>query len=399
MASLAQLSSSDPASDPARILLVDDDAIHLRILESRLRSHGYRILSVASGQRALEQARLYPPSVILCDWLMEGLDGLDVCRAFKADPNLEAVHFILLTSRSRVEDRVTGLDSGADDFLSKPIDPDELLARVRSGVRQHQANERIKALAEELQRQSQRLDGELAEAASYVKSLLPGEIRGLVSVDSRFVPSHALGGDSYDYFWLDEDHFVIYLADASGHGLAAALPSISVHNQLRSRTLSVDLRDPVAVLRTLNAGFQMDQQQGRYLTMWYGVFRLSTRILRFASAGHPPALLCPADRSLPLRWLRCQGMALGLFDDSTFTVSSVTVAKGSCLLVYSDGLYEVPKISGLMGSLPEFMDLMERHRALLHSDDGLEELFTLIAASTGGAPLIDDYSVIRCIMN
>jgi sigma-B regulation protein RsbU (phosphoserine phosphatase) len=378
---------------------VDDDAIHLRILESRLRSQGYNILSVVSGQRALEQARLCPPSVILCDWLMEGMDGLDVCRAFKADPILEAVHFILLTSRSRVEDRVTGLDSGADDFLSKPVDPDELLARVRSGVRQHQANERIKALAEALQRQNQRLDGELAEAASYVQSLLPGEIRGLVAVDSRFVPSHELGGDSYDYFWLDEDHFVIYLADASGHGLAAALPSISVHNQLRSRTLPVDLRDPEAVLLTLNAGFQMDQHQGRYLTMWYGVFRPSTRLLRFASAGHPPALLCPGDRSLPLRWHRGQGMALGLFEDSTYPVSSVTVAIGSCLLVYSDGLYEVPKVSGLMGSLPEFMDLMERNRALLHSDDGLEGLFALIAASTGGASFIDDYSVIRCIMN
>jgi sigma-B regulation protein RsbU (phosphoserine phosphatase) len=399
MASLAQSSSSEPASEPARILLVDDDAVHLRILESRLRSQGYRILSVVSGQRALEQARLCPPSLILCDWLMEGMDGLDVCRAFKADPDLEAVHFILLTSRSRVEDRVIGLDSGADDFLSKPVDPAELLARVRSGVRQHQANERIKALAEELQRQNQRLDGELAEAASYVQSLLPGEIRGLVSVDSRFVPSHELGGDSFDYFWLDEDHFLIYLADASGHGLAAALPSISVHNQLRSRTLPVDLRDPAAVLVTLNAGFQMDQHQSRYLTMWYGVYRPSTKILCFASAGHPPALLCPADRLLPLRWLRGQGMALGLFEDSTYTVSNVTVAKGSCLLVYSDGLYEVPKISGLMGSLPDFMDLMERNRALLHSDESLEGLFALIALSTGGAPFIDDYSVIRCIMN
>lgn len=393
-----QLSSLEPACEPATILLVDDDRIHSRVLAIRLRTQGYRILSVDSGERALEQARLCPPTVILCDWLMEAMNGLDVCRAFKADPALKASHFILLTSRSRVDDRVTGLDSGADDFLSKPVDPGELLARVRSGIRLHQANQRLKLLAEDVQRQKRRLDEELAEAASYVRSLLPGQIRGPVSVESRFLPSHELGGDSYDYFWLDEDHFVVYLADASGHGLAAAFPSISVHNQLRSRTLPVDLRDPAKVLTALNAAFQMDQHQGRYLTMWYGVFRLSTRTLRFASAGHPPALLCPADWSLPMHWLRGQGTGLGLFEEAMYVSDTVAVGQGSCLLVFSDGVYEVPRTAGLMGSLPEFMRLVEENRALLLSDSGLDVLLNRIAPTTGGALFIDDYSIIKAIL-
>ena len=399
MTPLDQPTSIEPAFEPATILLVDDDRIHSRLLEVHLMTQGYRILSVDSGERALEQARLFPPTVILCDWVMEAMDGLDVCKAFKADPNLEAAHFILLTSRSRIEDRVIGLDCGADDFLSKPVDPDELLARVRSGIRLYQAQERLKVLAEELQRQKRRLDMELAEAASYVKSLLPGVIRGPVSVDSRFVPFQELGGDSYDYFWLDEDHFVMYLADASGHGLAAALPSISVHNQLRSRTLSVDLRDPATVLTTLNAAFQMDQQQGRYLTMWYGVFRLSTRTLRFASAGHPPALLCPGDASLPMHWLKGQGTALGLFEESTFRSDAVVVDPGSCLLVYSDGIYEFIKLSGLIGSLPEFMNLVEGNRMLLQGEDGLNGLLDCIAASTVGATLMDDCSVFKVTLS
>ncbi|MFO0037674.1 MAG: PP2C family protein-serine/threonine phosphatase [Synechococcaceae cyanobacterium] len=393
-----QTSSLQSAFEPATILLVDDDRIHSRLLEIRLKTQGYRILSVDSGERALEQARLFPPTVILCDWVMDDMDGLDVCRAFKADSNLEAGHFILLTTRSRMEDRVIGLDCGADDFLSKPVDPDELLARVRSGIRLYQANERLKVLAEELQKQKLRLDKELAEAASYVKSLLPGEIRGPVTVDSRFVPVHELGGDSYDYFWFDEDHFVIYLADASGHGLAAALPSISVHNQLRSRSLPVDLRDPAQVLTALNAAFQMDQHQGRYLTMWYGVFQLASRTLRFASAGHPPALLCPGDSSLPMHWLRGQGTALGLFDDATFSSDEVAVALGSFLLVYSDGIYEVLKPAGLIGSLPEFMNLVEGNRTLLHGEGGLDGLLGQIAASAVGAEFMDDYSVIKATL-
>ncbi|MCP9773217.1 SpoIIE family protein phosphatase [Synechococcus sp. Tobar12-5m-g] len=389
----------DVGSAQITILLVDDDRIHSRILEARLKSQGYHILVVDSGESALQQARLSPPTVILCDWLMEGMDGLEVCRAVKADPVLEAAHFILLTSRSRVEDRVTGLDCGADDFLSKPVDPEELLARVRSGIRLHQANERLKDLADELQRQKARLDQELAEAASYVRSLLPKAISGAVTVDSCFVPSHELGGDSFDYFWLDEDHFVVYLADASGHGLAAAFPSISVHNQLRSRSLPVDLREPAAVLKALNAGFQMEQHQGRYLTLWYGVYQPSTRTLRFASAGHPPAMLWSRGGAFPARWLQGQGMGIGLFEEATYITESLPVGEGACLLVYSDGLYEVPLPGGTMWSLPEFMDVVEECRGLLGATDGLDHLLGRIQVITADAPFTDDYSVILALLS
>ncbi len=387
----------DVCSASITILLVDDDRIHSRILEARLKGQGYQVLIANSGESALEQARLSPPTLILCDWLMDGLDGLDVCRAIKQDPALEATHFILLTSRSRVEDRVIGLDCGADDFLSKPVDPDELLARVRSGIRLHQANERLKLLADKLRHQKERMDQELAEAAGYVRSLLPEEVRGAVVVDSRFLPSHELGGDSFDYFWVDDDHFVMYLADASGHGLAAALPSISLHNQLRSRSLSVDLREPAEVLKALNSGFQMERQQGRYLTLWYGVYQPSSRTLRFASAGHPPALLWSEDGESPTSWLKGQGMALGLFEDATYITESHAVDHGACLLVYSDGLYEVARPDEPMGSLPEFVDLVEGCRDLLRGEDGLDRLQARIQTINGDASFTDDYSVFRVI--
>ncbi|MCP9786655.1 PP2C family protein-serine/threonine phosphatase [Cyanobium sp. N5-Cardenillas] len=384
---------------PISILLVDDDRVHSRILEVRLRAQGYRIAVADSGERALAQARLCSPTVILCDWLMDGMNGLDVCRAFKAEPALASAHFILLTSRSRVEDRVEGLDCGADDFLSKPVDPEELLARVRSGIRLHQANERLKLLAEELRQQKLRLDQELEEAASYVKSLLPEAIGGAVRADSRFEPCNELGGDSFDFFWLDDDHFVVYLADGSGHGLAAAFPSISVHNQLRSRSLPVDLRDPAAVLQTLNAGFPMERHQGRYLTLWYGVYQPSSRTLRFASAGHPPAMLWSRTGAFPYRWLKGQGMAVGLFDDTTYGNESLEVGEGACLLVYSDGLYEVPRPDGAMGTLPEFMQLVEQCRGLLADDDGLDRLLSQIHDATDNVPFTDDYSVIRALLS
>jgi phosphoserine phosphatase RsbU/P len=385
----------DVGSASISILLVDDDRIHSRILEARLKSQGYQITIAESGERAMEEARRNQPTLILCDWQMEGMDGLEVCRQIKADQKLEGTHFILLTSRSRVEDRVIGLDCGADDFLSKPVDPEELLARVRSGIRLHQANERLQLLATELKDQKDRLDQELAEAAGYVRSILPKPIAGRVSVDACFEPSQELGGDSYDYFWIDDDHFVIYLADASGHGLAAAFPSISIHNQLRSRSLNVNQREPAHVLHALNTGFQMEHQQGRYLTMWYGVYQLSSRTLRYASAGHPPALLWTNNGETPLTRLSGQGMALGLFEDASYSTEYCILEPQSSLLVYSDGIYEIAKSDSQMWSFPEFLQLIEDFRMSFHQDGGLGTLLKKIRKITGTNRFNDDYSAIR----
>jgi sigma-B regulation protein RsbU (phosphoserine phosphatase) len=389
----------EPPAPPITILLVDDDRIHSRLLQARLSREGYAVVVASTGEEGLELARQHRPVVLLCDWLMEGMDGVEVCRALRADPATAATYFILLTSRSRVEDRVLGLDSGADDFLSKPVDQEELLARVRSGVRLYQANENLKRLAEELQKQKSRLDAELAEAAGYVRSLLPAAIAdrsdGVLEARSCFVPSHELGGDVFDYFWIDPDHFAIYLADASGHGLAAAFPSISVHNVLRSRSLSVDLRRPAEVLAALNTSFEMERHQGRYLTMWYGVYERHRRTLRFASAGHPPALLWSADEREPLSRLSGHGLALGLFEDSTYVSTGVQLHGPASLLLYSDGIYEVPQGDGTMGTLADFIRLVEDSRPLLGSPGGLERLVGEVRQRAAAELFPDDYALVH----
>ncbi|MFQ6537333.1 MULTISPECIES: PP2C family protein-serine/threonine phosphatase [Aphanothece] len=391
------------SSAPIPILLVDDDRIHSRLLRARLEREGYAVRMASSGEEGLALARQERPVVILCDWQMEGMDGVAVCRAVRAEPELASIYFILLTSRSRVEDRVQGLDSGADDFLSKPVDQEELLARVRSGVRLHQANERLQATADELQRQKNRLDAELAEAAGYVQSLLPAPIpresQASITVQTHFVPCHELGGDVFDYFWIDEDHFAIYLADASGHGLAAAFPTISVHNVLRSRSLGVDLRRPAAVLAALNGTFEMERQQGRYITIWYGVYARRAGILRFASAGHPPALLWSEDSELLLSKLSGHGMGLGLFEDARYVATSVELKGQVSLLLYSDGIYEVPTSDGCMWSLPEFIALVNECRPLLGSDAGLGHLVEQVSLRTGHQGFADDYALVQVTFN
>ena len=269
----------------SKILIIDDDPAVLKLVQRALRQQGHEVWVASNGREGLEQAQTLSPALIICDWMMPYIDGLEVCRRVKADPQLSTTFFILLTAKIGLDDRVEGLNTGADDFLSKPIEIVELQARVRAGLRLHQ-------VSQDLQRQKNLLEAELAEAAAYVGALLPAPLQGDITIESRFIPSRQLGGDCFDYFWLDPDVLVLYLLDVSGHGLGAALPSILVLNLLRTQALpNVSFYQPEAVLAALNDAFQMSHQNEKYFTIWYGVYRLSRRQLTYASAGHPPAVL------------------------------------------------------------------------------------------------------------
>lgn len=149
-----------------QILIIDDDQVIQTILTRILKKEGYQVITAFYGEEGIEIAQKLRPALIICDWVLPVLNGLEVCRRIKADPNLSTTFFIMLTSLGSVKDRVKGLDAGADDFISKPIEQNELKARVRAGLRLHQLNR-------DLQTQKQLLETELAEATEYVRSLLP----------------------------------------------------------------------------------------------------------------------------------------------------------------------------------------------------------------------------------
>jgi len=383
-----------PPSPPTKvkILVIDDDRIIQLILKQALQEQGYEVILATNGL----QADKHHPALIICDWQMDEMDGLEVCRKIKSEPTLSTTFFILLTSRRAVEDRVEGLDTGADDFLSKPIDVNELKARVRSGLRLYQTNQELQRLAQDLQLQKQLLETELNEAADYVKSILPQPLSGLININSQFLPSSQLGGDCFDYYWLDDDHLVIYLLDVSGHGLAAALPSISIHNLLRSRSLpQADLYDPAQVLRDLNLFFQMDQQNCQYFTMWYGVFKRSSQQLTYASAGHPPALLLSpsTDSQLDIQKLATRSLPIGAFTEAKYCNAICNIQSGSKLYVFSDGVYEVEKSDGNMWNFESFIKVIAMCNQPL--EEGLSEILEAIKTTTGSQIFNDDCSLIE----
>jgi PAS domain S-box-containing protein len=236
-------------------------------------------------------------------------------------------------------------DGELESVIAQIVD---ITATVTSREQLARREEQNRALAQSLQAE---LDG----AAHYLKSVLPDDLAGGVSISSRYLPSHTLGGDSFDFFWIDDDHLIVYLLDVSGHGVKAALVAISVHNILRSTSLSTTtLLDPEQVLTKLNDQFAMDRHDGNYFTIWYSVYQPSTGTLRYASAGHPPALLFTAGE---LALLRNHSLPVGMFDDADFTTITVPVPPGGQILVYSDGAYELPLADGAQWTLDDFVKL------------------------------------------
>ncbi|MDJ0634366.1 MAG: SpoIIE family protein phosphatase [Xenococcaceae cyanobacterium MO_188.B29] len=343
----------------AQILIIDDDIATQMLLKRTLANQGYDIILASNGEEGLIKAREIRPALIICDWIMPRLNGLEVCCKIKAITELSTTFFILLTSLDSVEDRVKGLDAGADDFLCKPIEMYELQARVRAGLRLHQ-------LSRDFEQQKQLLEAELAEAAEYVSSILPEPLsHSALNIDVRFIPSRQLGGDSFDYFWLDGETIAFYLLDVAGHGLRASLPSLSVINLLRSRGLNkVDYYQPNQVLEGLNQTFQMSDRNDKYFTIWYGIYNCNQRKLIYSCAGHPPGiLLTPLSKNnLDERRLKTAGVPIGMFPDIKYINAEFIITPGSSLYVFSDGIYEIEQENGFLWGLEQLVNLLKKYQ-------------------------------------
>lgn len=256
----------------------------------------------------------------------------------------------------------------------------------------------VASLQRDLIASQRRLLHELAQAAKYVRSLLPEPLDGLVRTRWRFEPCSQLGGDSLGYDWLDPDHFAFYLLDVAGHGVGAALLSVSVVNALRTRSLpGADFRDPASVLARLNDTFPMDRHDEKYFTIWYGVFHRTNRRLSYASGGHPPPLLLtgPApDRARPVE-LKTENLAVGMLPDVPFAASSFDLEPFSKLYVFSDGAYEILRPDGSMMTHGEFVGRL----ASPPGPSGPDDVWRFIQGVKGSEALADDFSLLEVAFN
>ncbi|WP_395684744.1 PP2C family protein-serine/threonine phosphatase [Aestuariivirga sp.] len=238
----------------------------------------------------------------------------------------------------------------------------------------------------ELQRTQKRLSEELTEAANYIFSILPTPRQAAPHTEWLLEPSTELGGDSFGYHDIDADHIALYLLDVCGHGVGAALLSVTAINVLRSGALpNTDFREPGQVLSALNEAFPMEKQHNMYFTIWYGVYQRSTGSLRYASAGHPPSVLRKADGRVLT--LSTPGIAIGMMPDMMYRTAHAEIGMNDRLHLVSDGTFEVETAPGEMLAFETFV-------SRLSESSSPAEVLDWVRAINGPGPLPDDFSLL-----
>ena len=241
----------------------------------------------------------------------------------------------------------------------------------------------------------ERMRAEFAAGIKYVRDCIPPPMDGLVSVDWRYLPASTLGGDTIGYHWVDDDHLALYLVDVTGHGLDAALLSVTVANVIRAGALpGADMKRPDQVLAKLNNAFQGAQHGQRFFTIWYGVYHCAEPHADLGRRRSSP-LDCAASRRADPLLLPSSGLMMGVLEASNFQLSSCHLPAGARLLIFSDGVFEIFRD----GSDAWNLDACISHLAALARQQGnrnlMDELLDHVYQLRGSPVLDDDFSIIE----
>lgn len=345
--------------------------------------------------KAVQVACDISPTVILLDLVMPEVDGLTLIKFFRANKKTRNIPLIVLSTKEGPDTKAEAFALGANDYLVKLPDRLELIARIRYHSKGYILRLQRDEAYEALLASQEALTHELNQAADYVRSLLPPPLDGDIKTNWIFIPSTSLGGDSFGYHWIDDDHFAMYLLDVCGHGVGAALLSISVINALRSQSLPAeDFRNPGKILTTLNRVYQMEAHNNMFFTIWYGIYNKKRRDIVFSSGGHPPGVAITGDSygACETVLLSSNGVAIGAvpgleYHNVTFELKPITK-----LYLYSDGAYEITTHEGVGWRLADFVEVISRLSS--KSNSTVNDIITEVREAQGTDTFEDDVSLV-----
>jgi PAS domain S-box-containing protein len=375
-------------SSPIGMTISNPDGRYVAVNQAVCKIFGYSEAELLqmTWQDVTVEENIGPGSYLLREILAGRLDTFEFTGQQNRRDNLERWSKVGVSCLRAADGTVEHLIGQIVDVTAETLAQRELTEQ----------SERNRVLAQSLQQTTDRITSELDSAATYMASIMPRGLHGPVEVSSRYLPSRELGGDCFDYHWIDDDHLLVYLIDVSGHGLEPALLSVSLHNMLRSGSFTTQtLLAPEAVLTELNRLFQMEQQRDHYFTAWYGVYQASTRTLRYANAGSPPpfAFSSDDDGTVSVTKLSVASTPIGMFEDSEFTAHTYPVPAGCQILVYSDGASEISLADDHQLKPTDFNQLIARVAS--SPDWSLDGLIDELRALTPSEAFEDDLSLIH----
>lgn len=367
-----------------RILIVEDTLLARTMLERSLRKWGYQVDSVSNSSDALQIIKQETIQIVLTDWVMPGGDGPSLCREIRKLNFAYYTYIILVTSLEGTESVIEGLESGADDFVGKPIQLDELHARIRAGERVlalekalQDRNVELLDLSNNLLAAQNLINRDLQTAARMQKKLLPASASSFlnVTIDWLFCPSAMVSGDIFNFFRLDETHVGFYALDVVGHGVSSAMftltlsrlltPEIQRDSPLKRRLPEkpfYEIVPPASVMAILNAQFQTTTESWLYFTMIYGVVDTVAQTIELSQAGHPNPVHVPMEQ--PARFIGDGGFPIGITEIAEFDTIVLSYHPGDRLILYSDGITECVGMSGEMFGDNRLLNFLEQNRSL-----------------------------------
>lgn len=331
------------------ILIVDDDLDILELLKMNLEPEGYDVQTASDGESAVQSACANPPDLILLDVMMPHKNGFEVIQELKNIEDTKNVPVILVTARGQTEDKILGLDTGADDYITKPFDLREVTARVEAVLGRTRPikyiNPLMHAMGDKFSEEGvQQLAGHLQAAAAIQNKLLPEQAPQLEGFDiaTLLQSSTSVSGDFYDFIPLNETQIGLVLGDVKGNGIPAALLMVMIRTALR---LLCDEEDtPASVLKRVNDLVVRDTEADLFATMVYGILDVADSTFTYSNGGHCYPFHRKNTNEMGI--LKTEGMLIGAFEEATFSSDICSLAPGDILVFYTDGITETETGNG-----------------------------------------------------
>lgn len=385
-------------------ILIIDDSRDIRILLAHfLKAAGYEIAQGEDGEHGLKLAREWTPDLILLDVVMPGIDGYKVCEILKGDAATQDIPVVFLSARSDAADKIKGLDIGGSDYITKPFDRGEVMARIENLLKIRRLTHALLKANADLTEKQRHLDEDLKAAAAIQQSLLPQKLPQFEQLDIawKFMPSAQIGGDIFNALPLDDHHLAFYMIDVSGHGVPAALVTFSVSQALQPHmgytvkkkpgcSPDHEIMTPREVMEALDSEYPWERFE-KYLTVIYLIVDLREGKLIYSNAAHPPPMLLRADGSFDL--LEKGGTIIGLDGILPYEEQTHTLQEGDKILFYTDGVLDVMNAHGERFGEKRFYDLARSLSAGPVSAI-VEETATMIHRFADAQRLPDDVSLL-----
>ena len=325
-----------------KILAVDDEVDILQLIEMTLISDGFEVVTASNGIEALEKARIHMPDLILLDLMMPEMDGFEVIENLKQAPEMRDIPVVMLTARAQAHERIEGLSAGADDYIVKPFELEELRLRIESILAHTRKTKYINPLIGALgdwftEDGVEQFAEHLRTASAIQQHLLPQLEPKLAGFDisGLLESSMSISGDFYDFIPLEDNRLGIVIADVRGKGIPAALLMVMIRTSLRL-VCREDI-SPSSVLKRVNDLLVIDTTPDFFATIVYGILDPKSMTFTYSNAGHCYPMLLRGEK---IEELQTGGMILGCFGFAEFETETIELESGDKILFYTDGLTE-----------------------------------------------------------